>query len=126
MTEIALIHQPQWRIFQYDWVNLNDCRTLIYDAYSNEAKFSVVPESENLLDDDNLFHELYCRYINIMTFGEFVEQMNEEEEQLYQDNEEGYGEDIKHDIMALLAYDRLFFEDSLYGQLVNVPIVTIF
>lgn len=124
--DIVLRH-PQWRVFQYEYLPMKECRELVHDAYVNVCLIADVPEITDILQDDNLYHELYVKLLRNMIDKderEGIEEFSEEEEQLYTEQELSYGEDVQTDIQTLLDFEYFFFL-GLNSEPINEPIKNI-
>lgn len=106
---------------------MKECRELVHDAYVNVCLIADVPEITDILQDDNLYHELYVKLLRNMIDKderEGIEEFSEEEEQLYTEQELSYGEDVQTDIQTLLDFEYFFFL-GLNSEPINEPIKNI-
>lgn len=127
MGEILVVKQPSFRMFREPDISIGEFRKVIHQAYFNCFGIEDVPTTDYIAyEDEKSAIELYYNAVNMITFGEYIDQedLSSEDEKELTDNEEAYIEDFKFDIETLLYFDNMVFIDQ-YTQLQNAPFVKI-
>jgi hypothetical protein len=115
---------PHLRMLEGAEVDFETVRKIIHNAYLNAFELYFVPTLDYIVNEDTeCAVELFCNTTNVLTFGEFVEFPNAEEQHDLSSAEEEYTEDFRHDVDHILTVDNLCFE-NFQEEIINSPIVT--
>jgi hypothetical protein len=116
---------PHLRLLSSEEIDLQRARKVIHEAYIDALELYAVPTLEHITcEDDKCSVELFYNMVNILTFGEYVEFPNVEEQAELSENEEDMQEDFRHDVAHILTVDHFCYE-NFQEEIINPPILKI-
>lgn len=120
-----ILHKPNFLIFNYCSLDLEEIRGELYDTYENLAD-GEIPQMNDFMDNQQPINSIYDRIISDLSFDDedHWEWMQDEECDVFESVYIEHGWKVTHDFEEILFLDHVCFFDRT-NRLRNIPIMKV-